>query len=264
MDSRLLQTAIDASRLGGEILLENLNRLAPLVAEVKGAFDYVTEVDRQSEQAIVDLIRERFPGHSFLAEESGTSSHEADYRWIIDPLDGTTNYIHGFPVFAVSVAVERRGEIVAAAVHDPMRQETFSAEAGKGSFLNEQRISVSRTAEISRCLVGTGFPFRTKHLIEPYLAVFRKVFAMASDVRRAGSASLDLAWLAAGRLDGFWELNLSYWDIAAGMLLIREAGGKVSDLAGGPIDVTKGNIVASNGLIHQWLVDTVWSVFREV
>ncbi len=260
----LLQTAIEASRLGGRILMENLGRLVPLVAEEKGAFDYVTEVDRQSEEAIVRLIHERFPDHGIMAEESGQSAEEADYRWIIDPLDGTTNFIHGFPVFAVSVAVEHRGRVIAGAVHDPLRQETFYAEAGKGAYWNEQKISVSRTRDFRRCLIGTGFPFRTKHLIDPYLTVFKKLFAEVSDLRRAGSASIDLAAVAAGRLDGFWELNLSYWDIAAGILLIREAGGQVSGLSGGPLDVMGGNIVASNGLIHQRLVDIVWSVFRDV
>lgn len=260
----LLETAVEASQLGGQVILENLDRLSPLSTKRKAAFDYVTEVDRQSEATIVQLIRQRFPQHGFLAEESGASSGTSSYRWIIDPLDGTTNFIHRFPFFAVSVALEHDGELVVAAVHDPWRRETFFAELGKGAFLNGRRIEVSNAKALDRSLIGTGFPFRSKHLIEPYLEVFRKIFARASDVRRAGSAAIDLASVAAGRLDGFWELNLGYWDIAAGVLLIREAGGQVSDLSGGPLDMDKGNIIASNGRFHQDLVDIVWSVFRSV
>lgn len=259
----LLDTAIEAAHLGGKVLLESLDRPSPLAAEKKGAFDYVTEVDHRSEAAIVRLIRERFPDHGFLAEESGARQAEAEYRWIIDPLDGTTNYIHRFPFVAVSVAVEHRGEIVVGVVYDPLRQETFSAEAGRGAFLNQEPIAVSRTVDFGRSLIGTGFPFRAKQLIEPYLESFHQVFLQASDVRRAGSAAIDLASVAAGRLDGFWELNLSYWDIAAGILLIREAGGQVSDLSGGPLDVGKGDIVASNGLIHRRLVDILWPPFQK-
>lgn len=250
-----LNTAIQAARLGGNILMEGLTDLKTKHVQRKQEFDFVTEVDHRSEEAILKLIREYHPQHSILAEESGGEKEEQDYLWIIDPLDGTKNYIHGFPVFAVSVALQFNSELQVGVIFDPIRNELFHAEKGKGAFLNGESIKVSETANFSQCLLATGFPFRAKHLTEPYLDIFKELFYRISDFRRAGAAAIDLAYIACGRLDGFWELILNSWDIAAGALLIKEAGGKVTDLWGGETYLKNGHIVASNGLIHEQITD---------
>ncbi len=201
------------------------------------------------------LIHERHPEHAILAEESGGIAETRDYLWVIDPLDGTKNYIHGFPVFAVSIALQFKNELQVGVVFNPVRDELFYAEKGKGAFLNDAPINVSATADFSQCLLATGFPFRAKHLTEPYLAIFKELFYQVSDFRRAGAAAIDLAYVACGRLDGFWELTLNPWDIAAGILLIEEAGGKVTDLWDGNTYLKKGHIVASNGLIHEQITE---------
>lgn len=260
----LIETAMEAARLGGRILKEHLASDAQAEISEKQAFDFVTEVDLLSEKAIMEFIRDRHPGHDILAEESGGEFERDVHRWVIDPLDGTKNYIHSFPMFAVSVAVMYNDKILAGAVLDPMRDELFYAESGGGAFLNGQRIKVSQTKDFSQCLVATGFPFRAKHLTEPYFNAFIGMFHELSDLRRAGSAALDLSYLACGRLDGFWEIGLNLWDIAAGILLIEEAGGRVTGIKSPGEHFENGNIIASNGHVHARISHHVTQAFRDV
>jgi myo-inositol-1(or 4)-monophosphatase len=218
-------------------------------------------VDTESEEAIIDTIRAACPDHHFLAEESLKEEVRDGYRWIIDPLDGTTNFIHGYPVFAVSIALESEGEVILGVVLDPLRDELFTAESGRGAFLNGRPIRVSGIQALEGALITTGFPFRQKSLLDPYLEAFRRIFLRVSGIRRAGSAALDLAHLAAGRCDGFFELGLSPWDMAAGCLMIREAGGVVSDFGGGGEYVKTGNIVAGTPVTHPELLKEVRATF---
>lgn len=260
--SGMLTTAVEAARRGGDVIMKNLGRLSSGDIQTKKASDFVTTVDRWSESVMIDIIRKRFPSHSFLTEESIRHESEAGYRWIIDPLDGTTNFIHGFPVFSVSIALEKDGCPVIGVVFDPLRDELFHAEAGHGSFVNNRPIRVSPLAETGKSLVATGFPFKMRELTDTYLRAFREVFCRVSDIRRAGSAALDLAFVASGRLDGFFELGLSPWDMAAGRLLIEEAGGVVTDFGGGPDFLRSGNIVAGNNAVHEMLLKIMTDVFR--
>lgn len=259
-----LNTAIEAAQIGGKILMKSLESQERQQINRKQRFDFVTQVDRLSEAAILDFIRDSHSNHSILAEESGGYEEEKGYLWIVDPLDGTKNYIHGFPIFAVSIALKYDGKLVLGVVLDPIRNELFHAEQGKGAFLNGKAIKVSHTKDLSQCLLATGFPFRAKHLTDLYFEAFKSLFHQVSDFRRAGAAALDLAYLACGRLDGFWELTLNSWDVAAGTLLIEEAGGKVTDLWGGDTHLKTGNIVASNGIIHEEITRVVGKVFRNV
>jgi len=247
-----LTTALDAAFKASDYLLEmNRKDRAELKIGAKGHNDFVTEADRTAESIIIETISAAFPDHSFLAEESGLSHKANGARWIIDPLDGTANFIHGFPVWAVSIALEINGRLEAAAVHDPLHDETFYAVSGNGAFLNGQPIGISKITDFSKALLLTGFPFKAQQTLDIYLESFRKLFRMCSGIRRAGCASLDLSWLAAGRADGFWELSLSPWDMAAGALLVREAGGVVSDIHGDPKHFMQtGNIAAGNKYIH--------------
>ncbi len=267
MDETLLTTSIEtsaaAARLAGEVILNKLGRLGAREIEAKRAFDFVTEVDRKSESVIIETIRKKFPSHSFLAEETLKQPETGDYRWIIDPLDGTTNYIHGYPMFSVSIALQFGGEIISAVVFDPLRDELFQAVRGGGAFLNGQRLRVSQTA-LEKSLVATGFPFRKKEMTDLYLKAFRMIFLEVSDIRRAGSAALDLAYVAAGRLDGFFELNLSPWDIAAGSLLITEAGGIITDFAGTGDFLSTGNVVAGNPSIQPQILEKITEAFKDV
>ncbi len=256
-----LDPAVAAARMGGEVLKNNLGALSETDISTKGSFDFVTRVDRESEEAVIGTIRESFPDHRFLAEE--TLKEEAGgYRWIIDPLDGTTNYIHGYPAFAVSVALEHEGEVVVGVVLDPLRDELFTAVKGGGAELNGSPIRVAPFTGLDRALIATGFPFRSKEMLDDYLRLFKRVFLKVSGIRRAGAAALDFAHLAAGRCDGFFELGLSPWDIAAGGLLITEAGGIVTDFGGGGDYLDSGNIVAGVPEVHTSLLDDVQAVFR--
>ncbi len=255
-----LSTASTAARLAGDIILQDLGRLSAADVQTKAAFDFVTEVDRRSEEVIVQTIRDRHPGHRILTEE-GLKEGPGGYRWIIDPLDGTTNYIHGYPMFSVSIALESDGEIVLGVVFDPFRNEVFSAVRGDGAFLNKRQIHVSGITAPDRSLVATGFPFRAKGLIDDYLRMFRTVFEEVSDIRRAGSAAIDLAYLAAGRVEGFFELKLSPWDVAAGSLLVTEAGGIVTDFGGGKGFLSTGNIIAGNSALQPILLEVARKVF---
>ncbi len=263
-ESKFLGTAFRAAMLAGDIILANLGRISKDDIDTKQASDFVTYVDRESERTILSVIREEFPGHCFLAEESVKEAAAGEYRWIIDPLDGTTNFIHGYPAFAVSIALEFRGEIIMGLVFDPLRREVFTAEKGAGAFLNGRPVSVSAVGELKHGLIATGFPFRKKEMIDEYLRLFRNIFHRVSDIRRAGSAALDLAHLACGRCDGFFEIGLSPWDVAAGSILIKEAGGIVTDFGGGGDYLLTGNIVGGTPAVHGEILEEVQGVFRGV
>ena len=250
-----------AARLAGDIILEyHQDRAHGLVVDNKGAADYVTEVDRRAEEAIKDYLSAKNSDHRFLAEES-SRDRSGGFRWIIDPLDGTTNFIHAYPMFAVSIALELDGDLILGLILDVLRDETFLATKGGGAFCNDKPIRVSPLTDPKRALVATGFPFRGRDKIDMYLAGFKAVFLEVSGIRRAGSAALDLAHLACGRLDGFFELGLSPWDVAAGALLIREAGGLITDLEGHDEGVYGGDIIGGNPAVHTMILGTLQEIW---
>jgi myo-inositol-1(or 4)-monophosphatase len=250
-----------AARVAGEVILENLGGLSMDDIGSKQTADFVTRVDRESEERIIGVLRSAFPGHGIFSEESLKEEERGGYRWVIDPLDGTTNYIHGYPVFAVSIALEKIGEPVLGVILDPVRDELFSAEKAGGAFLNGSPIRVSGICSMENSLVATGFPFRRKEMLDIYLRAFKRVFMRVSGMRRAGSAALDLAYLAAGRCEGFFELGLSPWDIAAGSLIVKEAGGVVTDFRGNGEYLSTGDIVAGNPAAHRELLKEIEGVF---
>jgi myo-inositol-1(or 4)-monophosphatase len=250
----LLNIAVRAARRAGDLIVRNVDRVPSLGVRSKSRNDFVTEVDHLAERDIIETIRRTHPDHGFLAEESGRSGGD-DYVWIIDPLDGTTNFLHGFPVFAVSLAVEHRGRIEHAVVYDPMRQELFTASRGDGAQLDGRRIRVSRQAGLDGALIGTGFPYRANtRWTDEYLAMLKVIMQQAAGIRRPGAASLDLAYVAAGRIDGFWEIGLSAWDTAAGTLLITEAGGHIGTLIGGEYR-QGGNVIAGTPKVYEAMVE---------
>jgi myo-inositol-1(or 4)-monophosphatase len=259
--NKFLKTAVSAARLAGDIILKNLGHLSTSDIQTKQAFDFVTKVDRWSEAVIMQTIREKFPSHTFLAEETLKQEETDNYRWIIDPLDGTTNYIHSYPMFSVSIALEYQKEIIVGVVFDPLKDELFHAVRSKGAFLNNRQITSSEIRLLEGSLIATGFPFRAKEMIDLYLNAFRQVFEKVSDIRRAGSAAIDLAYVAAGRFEGFFELKLSPWDIAAGSLLITEAGGLITDFGGGNDYLSTGNVVAGNTFIQPQILKEIRHVF---
>jgi myo-inositol-1(or 4)-monophosphatase len=261
MNEQLIKTAVGCVKEAGAVLLDYYAKLQTLRIQSKGRFDYVTEADLAAQETIVKLIRSRHPDHEILAEEDESSSGQNASRWLVDPLDGTTNFIHGFPVFAVSVALQYKDAIVLGAVYDPCRQELFLAQKGHGATLNGKPIQVSNRYEVYEALVATAFPWREKTILSRYLRGFNQVFAKVSDVRRSGSAALDLSYVACGRCDGFWELGLSPWDIAAGHLLVQEAGGHISDFTGGNDHIWIGDVVAGNPSIHTFLLEIIREVF---
>jgi myo-inositol-1(or 4)-monophosphatase len=241
----MLNIAVKAARRAGNIINRATRNIDLVAVKEKAANDFVSEVDREAEQTIIRTLHEAYPDHSILAEESGASG-QSEYQWVIDPLDGTTNFIHGFPQFAVAIALRHRGVITQAVIYDPSRNDLFTSTRGRGAFLNDQRIRVSKRAQLRSSLIGTGFPFRQLEHIDVYLAILRGMMGGAAGVRRAGAAALDLAYVAAGRLDGFWEFGLSPWDIAAGALLITEAGGLISGLTGEETHMETGHVVAGS------------------
>ena len=246
----MVNIAIRAARRAGELMIRQLSQLDTLQITEKSRNEFVTQVDRAAEVTIIEVIRDHYPDHAILAEESGASG-ENDYQWIIDPLDGTTNYVHGFPVFSVSIGVTYRGDLQHGVVYDPLRQEIFSASRGEGALLDGRRIRVSKRQNLQQSLIGTGFPYRLNlQHIDRYLGMLKAVMLETAGVRRPGSAALDLCYVAAGRIDGFWELGLSKWDVAAGALIIREAGGRISDFRGTDAYLDSGNIVAGNPKIY--------------
>jgi myo-inositol-1(or 4)-monophosphatase len=260
-DAALLRTALAAARLGGQVLKECLARGGPLGVTEKGQNDFVTRADRESEEAMVSLIRSRHPGHAVRAEESAALSGSGA-EWILDPLDGTTNFIHRYPFFATSVAARVDGALAAGAVYDPVRDEMFAAARGRGATLNGSPVRVSACPRLADALLVTGFPFRSLAILPRFLDSLERLIRESSGVRRDGSAALDCCYVACGRLDGFWECALSAWDIAAGALIVREAGGVVSDFEGGEGFLDSGDIVTSTPSIHGALLDSVRKAFR--
>ncbi len=252
----MLNTAVKAARRAGNIINRATRNLDIVVAREKAANDYVSEVDHEAEQAIIRTLREAYPDHSILAEESGASG-KSEYQWIVDPLDGTTNFLHGFPQYAVSIALAHRGILTQAVVYDPSRNDLFTATRGRGAHLNDTRLRVSKRDQLRTSLIGTGFPFRSHEHIDAYTGMLRDMMKRTAGVRRPGAASLDLAYVAAGRLDGFWELGLGKWDMAAGALLVIEAGGLVGDLTGDENYMQSGNIVAAAPKVFVELLKTI-------
>lgn len=241
----MLNIAVRAARGAGNVIIRHIDRLDSLAVQAKERNDFITEVDRLAEREIIAVLRKAYPGHGILAEESGSQAGD-EFQWIIDPLDGTTNYLHGFPQYAVSIALRHKGRLEQAVIYDPVRQELFTASRGAGALLNERRIRVSRRRSLEGALLGTGFPFKSQQHLDSYLQMFRVLFRQTAGIRRAGSAALDLAYVAAGRFDGFWEIGLQVWDMAAGVLLIQEAGGLAGDFLGGHRHLESGNLVAGN------------------
>jgi myo-inositol-1(or 4)-monophosphatase len=252
----MLNTAVKAARRAATIINRASNDLDSLTIRAKRENDFVSEVDHAAEQAIIDTLLTAYPNHSILAEESG-STGESDYQWIIDPLDGTTNFLHGFPQYAVSIALTHKGQLDQAVVYDPTRNELFTASKGAGAFLNDRRIRVSKRIKLADALIGTGFPFRDFTHLDAYTGMFRDLVQKTSGLRRPGSAALDLAWLAAGRVDGFFEIGLSAWDIAAGCLLIKEAGGLVGNLTGEDGYLRSGHVVAGSPKVFVQLLQAI-------
>jgi myo-inositol-1(or 4)-monophosphatase len=247
----MLTMALRAARSAGEIIMRSFDRLETVEISAKGANDFVTEVDKAAEHAIINSLRKTYPDHTYIGEESGRlegNGEDALYEWIIDPLDGTTNFVHGIPHFAISIACLHKGRIEHAVILDPVRREEFTASRGHGARVNDRRIRVSKTKLLSDALLATGFPFKpsqSQH-IDAYLAMFKDLAQQTTGLRRAGSAALDIAYVASGRFDAFWEIGLNAWDIAAGALLVQEAGGLVSDFAGANDYLESGNIVCGN------------------
>jgi myo-inositol-1(or 4)-monophosphatase len=242
------ETAIEIAREASALLTDYARR--GIGFELKGDYDLVTAADRASEQLIVERLQAAYPGHHIVGEEGGERVGSSDYRWYVDPLDGTTNFAHGFPVYNVTLGLEYKGELIAGVTVDPTRNEVFSAEKGGGAFLNGERIYVSKTSELSEALAATGFPSRKRHQ-NVNVHFFHQVSMTTHGVRRAGAAALDLAYTACGRVDFFWEFQLNPWDIAAGILLVNEAGGKCSDMRGGPVNLRAENLLVDNGLLHE-------------
>jgi myo-inositol-1(or 4)-monophosphatase len=255
--SDYLSTAVEIAREAGALLAELFTQ--PIEISYKRRSDLVTVADRRSEALIVERLRRHFPEQAIVAEEGGRQGVPSEYCWYVDPLDGTTNFAHGFPVFSVSLGLACRGEVIASVVYDPTRDELFTAERGAGGYLNDRPLHVSRTEKLSGCLIATGFPpFAMNNDLN--LQLYSRFTELSHGIRRAGSAALDLCYVAAGRFDGFWELKLNPWDKAAGSLLVTEAGGRISNIQGQPFNLLGEDVFASNGLVH----DQMLEVFAEV
>ncbi len=246
----MLSTAVKAARKAGSIILRAAEDIDQLTVKNKSFNDFVSEVDLASEEAIIETLKAAYPTHGFLGEESGSSSSSSDFIWIIDPLDGTTNFLHKFPQYCISIALMHKGEITQAVIYDPNRNDLFTATKGSGAYLNDKRIRASNKAKLGDSIIGTGFPFRDFTHLPCYLKMFEEMVRSTSGIRRPGSAALDLAYVAAGWFDGFWEIGLSKWDIAAGALIVKEAGGIVSDFNQKQAWLKTGNIIASNAKIY--------------
>lgn len=250
-----LEAAQESARQAGQMLADHLTDVREIT--YKGSVDLVTNFDRQAQSQIVNFLSSHFPQHDFLAEEGLSQEKGSEYRWIIDPLDGTTNFAHGFPVFCVSIALLKAGEIILGVVFDPTRNEMFSAVKGGGASLNSEAMEVSSTSDLDRSLLSTGFPYDVRTSLVNNLDHFANFAVRAQAVRRCGSAAIDLCYVACGRFDGFWELKLAPWDVAAGALIVMEAGGHVSDFQGHPLDIFGTEIVATNSRIHGEMIDVL-------
>jgi myo-inositol-1(or 4)-monophosphatase len=252
---KYLKVAIEAAQEAGQMLKANLNVSREI--HYKGDVDLVTNFDNRSQKMIFDHLYTNFPEHDFIAEEGLDQRKGGDFRWIFDPLDGTTNYAHRFPIFTVSIALEWEGQVVIGVVYDPMRNEIFTGMRGEGAFLNGERIKVSDTQDLDKSLVATGFPYDLRESSNNNIAHFNNFLLRVQAIRRCGSAAMDLCYVACGRFDGFWELKLKPWDVAAAALIVDEAGGRVSDFQDGEFNIYKQETLGSNGLIHQQMVDTL-------
>jgi myo-inositol-1(or 4)-monophosphatase len=257
--SEFVSTIEAIAREAGELLMGYFARRVPI--EYKGDVDLVTEADRASEALIMDRIQARFPRHDVLGEEGARRETGSDYKWYVDPLDGTTNFAHGFPVFSISMGLEHKGQMIAGVVFDPARGEMFAAEKGSGAYLNQRRLHVSKTAQLADSLLATGFPSHKRHK-NPNIHFYHQITLRTHGVRRAGSAALDLASVASGRFDGFWEFNLNPWDLSAGVLLVEEAGGQVTGFFGQAFRLADRDVVATNGLIHADLLREFKELFE--
>ena len=257
----MLNTAVKAARKAGAIINRASLDLDQLTVRSKQDRDYVSEVDQMAERAIIETLLDAYPKHAILAEESGaipsTQGGSEDYTWIIDPLDGTTNFLHGLQQYSVSIALKHKGQITQAVVYDPARNELFTASRGAGAFFNDRRLRVTKRTRLEECLIGTGFPFRDFSFAEAYTNMFRDMMRATSGLRRPGSAALDLAYVACGRYDGFWEMHLKPWDLAAGSLLVQEAGGLVGNFVGNEGFLDSGNIVAANPKIFSQMLQVI-------
>jgi myo-inositol-1(or 4)-monophosphatase len=247
----------DLAREAGALLLSFFGKVA---IEYKGDVDLVTQADRSSEALIVERIRKQWPSHDLIGEEGSRTETGSDFHWYIDPLDGTTNFAHGYPVFCVSLGLEYKGQLIAGVIYDPTRDEMFAAEKGGGSRLNGRVVRVSQATRLAESLLATGFPSHKRHK-NPNIQFYHQITLRSHGVRRAGSAALDLCCVASGRYDGFWEFNLNSWDTAAGVLLVREAGGKVTNFSGGPFTIDSREVLASNGLLHDELMQEFQAIF---
>jgi myo-inositol-1(or 4)-monophosphatase len=250
----MLTIAVKAAREAGRIINRASQDVGALKIQSKTFNDFVSEVDRSAEQAIIDTIRDAYPTHGFFGEETGKSNQQSDDIWIIDPLDGTTNFLHNFPQYCVSIALQQKGVLTQAVIYDPVRNDLFTATKGRGAFLNDKRIRVTNRTKLQASLISTGFPFRDFTHLDTYLAMLKDMIKNTTGIRRPGSAALDLAYVAAGFTDGFFEINLSTWDIAAGGLLVQEAGGMVGDFEGNESWLTTGNIVAANAKVFSQML----------
>jgi myo-inositol-1(or 4)-monophosphatase len=257
---RYLEVAIAAAKEAGRIQRLHLGHLYRV--EYKGEIDPVSEVDKLCEKAISQIVLDAFPDHDLLTEESPFKGKGSPFRWIIDPIDGTTNYIHGFPFFCVSIGLEIEGEMTLGVVYDPLFNDLFQAEIGKGAFLNGNRISVSRAKNLDRSFLTTGFPYDVREHADFYLRFFREFMTKSVAIRRPGSAALDLCYVAAGRFDGYWELKIHSWDVAAGSLMVTESGGRVTDFENRPYNIYAEEIIASNGLIHDEMLQVIQEVSK--
>jgi len=260
----MLSIAVKAARRAGNIINRGAREIDLLTVTTKGPKDFVSEVDRQAESTIVETLLDAYPDHAILAEEGTAKGANADAEnvWIIDPLDGTTNFLHGFPQYCVSIALAHRGQVTQGVIYDPVRNDLFTATRGRGAFLNERRIRVSRRQHLRDCLVGTGFPFRDGSYLDTYLQMMKTMIEHTAGLRRPGAAALDLAYVAAGFYDGFWEVGLNPWDVAAGSLLVQESGGLIGDLAGESEFLHAGQVIAGNPKIFAQIV-TALAPFRE-
>ena len=252
----MLNIAIRAARSAGELILRSADNVGRLQIDQKGKNDYASEVDRMAEREIINIIKAAYPEHAILAEESGIHKGN-DFVWVIDPLDGTTNFLHGFPQYAVSIALKHKGKLEVGVVYDPLRDELFTAKRGGGAMLNNRRLRVTNQTSLKGALIGTGFPFKTDKHLDAYVGMFRALTTECAGIRRAGAAALDLAYVAAGRLDGFWEIGIMEWDMAAGILLIKEAGGVITDFSFNDNYLESGNVIAGSPKMHQLMYQLI-------
>jgi len=261
--SKHLNVAIESAKRSAQILIENFGKITEEQIETKNKNDFVTYVDKLSEEKIIKNILKYFPEHTILGEESGESLNKSDYRWIIDPLDGTTNFIHGLPTFGISIALQENNQLILGVIYDPLRDELFHAEKGQGSYLNGKKIQVSQKENLANCLLTTGFPYRTDDYYRDYVKIFAEFMLKTVGIRRPGAAVLDLAYTAVGRFDGFWEMLLKPWDIAAGAIIVQEAGGVITDANGEDNYLISGSVVAGNKSIHEQMITEIKSALKK-